>query len=505
MSSVATLTLTGLGCQLAGFLFRILFLRMAGAEVLGLYQMLLPVYAVLLSLTSAGLTTGVSNLSARYQATGNLRAVYQVRGQAVGLFLLLAAGPCLVLELFSEPISVWLLGDARTRSGLMLLAPCLVLTGVENLQKHYFYGVGRVTPAAVTELLEQILRAVLCLSCLRLLHPATAEGAAAAAVLGMALCETVSALTQTVLFRCCVGPRDRLPGPVQAAGTLRRQLGRIALPLGLSALLGNLLSSANALLIPRLLVRGGMDQSQAVSAYGVLFGMTLPMLMIPTAFLSALGLVLTPRLAGSAALGDQAAIRRDAGQALEGMHLILLPAFALLAVLGPSLGQGLYRGGMAGDYWKLLTLGMLFSCWHTLFACVLNGLDRQGKAAAIALVCDGLQLGLTLLFIPRRGLGGYAMSFALTALLGAVLSCRAAYAASGFRIRLFSGAAAPLLGACLAAAGGSLMETALLRGGLDPAPAALGAAAFGVLMDLAALEGMGVSLPALLRTGSRAV
>ena len=60
-----------------------------------------------------------------------------------------------------DGVSVYLLGDARTRLGLMLLVPCLVLTGIENLQKHYFYGTGRVCPAAVTELIEQILRSVL--------------------------------------------------------------------------------------------------------------------------------------------------------------------------------------------------------------------------------------------------------------------------------------------------------------------------------------------------------
>ena len=91
MGGVAMLTLTGLGSQLVGFLYRVLLTRMAGAEVLGLYQMLLPVYGVLTAFTAGGLTTGVSNLSARYCALGNRRAVGQLRGQAVLLFLLLAA------------------------------------------------------------------------------------------------------------------------------------------------------------------------------------------------------------------------------------------------------------------------------------------------------------------------------------------------------------------------------------------------------------------------------
>lgn len=361
MRGVAVLTLTGVLSQVVGFVYRILLTRLAGAEILGLYQLILPVYSVLLSLTSVGLTTGVSNLSAWYQALGNQRVIDQVRGQAVKLFLLLALIPCGLLLLFSDGVSVYLLGDARTRLGLMLLVPCLVLTGIENLQKHYFYGTGRVCPAAVTELIEQILRSVLVLALVWATIPATAEEAVGAIVLGMALCEVTSALTQTVLFRRYLGPRDRLAGAPLPPSTVRRKLGRIALPLGLAALLGNGISSANAVLIPRLLVLGGMDQSQAVSTYGVTFGMTLPMLLLPTAFLSALGLVLTPKLSRCAALQQAGEIRRLVRRWVSLANLILIPALALLAVLGPALGRALYQEERVGDHLPLLALGVLFS------------------------------------------------------------------------------------------------------------------------------------------------
>ena len=495
MGNVTLLTLTGLGSQLVGFFYRVLLTRLAGAEVLGLYQLLLPVYGVLTALTAGGLTTGVSNLSAGYQALGDRRAVGQVRRQAVGLFLALAALPCLCLEVFSDPISVWILGDARTRLGLMLLAPCLVLTGVENLHKHYFYGVGKVTPAAVTELLEQLLRSALCLGCLVLLHPATPEGAVGAVGLGMALCETAAAATQLFLFRWDMGPAAFRPGAGRPGKKLRRQLARIAAPLGAAAVLGSLLSSANALLIPRLLVRSGMDQGRAVEAYGTVFGMALPMLLVPTAFLSALDLVLVPALARSAALGDRAGIRDKVDRAAEAAGLVLLPALALLAALGPALGQALYRTHAVGDHLPVLALGVLFSCWHGLFSGVLTGLGRQKTAAAIALVCDGVQLGLTVFAVARWGLGGYALSFAASGLLGALWAGRAVRRETGAKPSLLL--LPPLLAAALAASCGSLMETALLRGGLEPLPAALGGLAFGALLIPAALGAMGVRFPKL--------
>lgn len=322
--------------------------------------------------------------------------------------------------------------------------------------------------------------------------PATAEEAVGAIVLGMALCEVTSALTQTVLFRRYLGPRDRLAGAPLPPSTVRRKLGRIALPLGLAALLGNGISSANAVLIPRLLVLGGMDQSQAVSTYGVTFGMTLPMLLLPTAFLSALGLVLTPKLSRCAALQQAGEIRRLVRRWVSLANLILIPALALLAVLGPALGRALYQEERVGDHLPLLALGVLFSCWQSLGAYVLNGVDRQKASAAIALGADGVQLVLTCLTVGQWGMGGYAVSFVLASLVGAVLSWRAVAQATGLALPIFSWFTAPTLAACLAASCGDLMETVLLRAEAGVLPSALGGMGFGLLLYLAALQAMGV-------------
>ena len=251
------LTGTGLLSQGVGFVYRILLTRLAGAEIMGLYQLILPVYSVLVSLTAAGLYTGVSNLSARYEGLENRRAIHQLRGQAVRLFLALAALPCVLLVLLSDGVSVYLLNDARTRLGLMLLVPCLLLTDIENLQKHYFYGTGRVLPAAVTELLEQLLRAALALFLLWRLCPRTAEGAVGTIVLGMALCEICAALTQTALFRLSLGSPRHLTGTAISPKILRGQLLSVAVPLGAAALLGNLISSETPSCCPGCWCRGG--------------------------------------------------------------------------------------------------------------------------------------------------------------------------------------------------------------------------------------------------------
>lgn len=74
-AGASAIFLTGLAVlsQILAFGYRVALSRMVGAEVMGLYQLLMPAYSVLLSLAAVGLTAAASNLSAQYLALENGR------------------------------------------------------------------------------------------------------------------------------------------------------------------------------------------------------------------------------------------------------------------------------------------------------------------------------------------------------------------------------------------------------------------------------------------------
>lgn len=485
------LTFSGLFGQLVGFFYRIALSRMIGSELMGLYQLIMPVYAVLSSLTAAGLTVAVSTLAARYAARHDLAAVGQVRRTCLNTFFLLLAPLAAVTVLLSDPISVYVLGDARTRLGLCLLLPCLLLTGVENLQKHCFFGAGRVTPPALCEMAEQVIRAACVLGFLLLLRPRTGEGTVGTIVLGMCACEVFSACALTVLFRRRLATQE--PGRL-AAHTLHREVARIALPVGATALLGNLMGSANAILIPQLLVQGGATVSQAMSEFGVVNGMTLPMLLMPSAFIGALGLVLVPKLAQTSSLGREGETRTRLMGAVNATSLIILPAMALLCVIGPTLATLLYKEPKAGEHILPLALGVALSCYQAVLASALNGLGKQKAAARNMLLSDGVQLAFTWFLVgdPRIGIAGYVTGLWVSSLVGAVLNWWDIRRTTHIRADAFTALIAPGLAALLMGLCCRLLFFKLLDVGLGAGQACLGVTAFGAVLYLAALQAQGV-------------
>lgn len=489
-SGTILLTFSGLFGQLVGFFYRIALSRLIGSELMGLYQLIMPVYSVLSSLTVVGLTVAVSTLSARYAAREDCQAIRQVRRTCLNAFYLLLAPLAAVTVLFSDPISVYVLGDARTRLGLCLLLPCLLLTGIENLQKHSFFGTGRVAPPAFCEMAEQVIRAVAVLGLLHCFLPQNGERTVGLIVLGMCLCEIFSASALTLLFRRCMGGS----GGRLDQGGLRREIVRIALPVGGTALLGNLMGSANAILIPQRLVRGGATVSEAMSAFGIVNGMTLPMLLMPSAFIGALGLMLVPKLAQTSELGKEGETRAQLGRALRITSLLILPSMALLAVIGPSLGTILFREPRVGEHILPLAIGVALTCYQAVMSSALNGLGRQKAAARNMLLSDGVQLAFTWFLVgdPGIGMGGYVTGLWVSALVGTLLNWWDLRRATSIKAQTFTVVVAPGLGAILMGLCCRLLFYKLLEVGLQTTGACLATTVFGAVLYLAALQAQGV-------------
>lgn len=438
--STLTLTAVGLAAQMLGFFYRVVLSRMVGAETMGLYQLVMPVYAIFLSLSVNGLTVAVSKLTARYHALGQEDKVSAILALALRGLVLLWAPLAGVVVFFRSFIAGSLLGDGRTVLALVLLLPVLLLTGVENLTKHQFYGMGEVRLPAGVELGEQLVRTAAVLLLVGCTRPQSPEVTVGLIVAGMLVSEVFSSLSLTLL-RGRQKREKASPSPL-----LVRQIGAVALPVCCTALLGNLMASANAVLIPKKLVAAGFSEGDAMSAFGVVFGMTVPMLSLPSAFIGALCLGLVPRLSRCKARREMNQCGVMIGKAITAASVIVLPVTALLATLGPDLGRLLFDHPDVGGHLLPLTIGVVLGSYESVLASALNGIDRQFWSAGVSLLCGGVQLLFTL---TGHGLSGFLAGLVAASLLGTALRWGMVRRWTGLKLDVYTALVAPGLSALL--------------------------------------------------------
>ncbi len=482
VQSAFLLTVVGVFTQVVGFFYRMLLSRTIGAEYMGLYQLVLPVYGVLQSVAVSGLSVAVCNRTAAEAARQNRRGAARLLNTALWLLFAVWAVLSAAVVLLVRPLADRVLGDGRTALALPCLLPCLLLTGVENLTKNYFYGFGETRIPAAVELAEQIIRAAAVLGLLWLLMPLDGAHTVAVIVLGMGVSEVFSSLVLTLTRLARQRRPDGQTRRAAEAGVARRSLLQIALPVGFTAIL-----------VPQLLVLAGYTASGAMEAFGVVFGMTLPLLNLPFAFVNALSLSILPRLTECCTLGRKGERNRYIETALGSVSLLVLPLMALLVTLGGDIGALLFHDSRVGELLLPLSIGAALSAYEAVLNTVLNGIGRQRQGAAISLFCGGVQLGCTLLLTGRLGFYAYALGTAVSSLLGFWLRIRVVVRQGGAEIRWFPAVAAPALSALLMGSVVNLLYRAMRDSGTGLWEASALAALAGCALYLAALLAQGVN------------
>ena len=240
LKNAAILTVSGLVLRVLGMGFRVFVAARIGSEGMGLYQLILSVYTVFVSLATAGMNVAATRLAAQSLARGRSMARTVRRlVLAAGLLGLLAMGLQLIL---AEPLARYVLHDVRGALSLQILAPSLPVMAVAGALRGCFLARRRVEPNAVAQLVEQLVRMGVVWLALRRVEGWGAGYACAAVLAGNTVSEAVSCLLMVLFARRDAGLRSRGTGrEAKQPPFTRRELAGIVLPVEGSRILASVL------------------------------------------------------------------------------------------------------------------------------------------------------------------------------------------------------------------------------------------------------------------------
>lgn len=418
-----------------------------GAEGMGLYSLVTSVYTFAVTFATSGINLGVTRTVAEALGRGTPGCVRREMRRALGYALLFGCG-ALFLTFFSAPLLGRLLGDSRTVRPIRAFAVSLPFIALSSCLNGYFSAVRRVWKNAAAQLFEQGVKIVASAVLLTALLPAGLEYACLALVCGGALAETLSVVFSAVFY--FFDPDRRQRGCPELPGGMRR-LCAITLPVALSAYVRSALVTVEHMLIPRALRRGGMTQEAALSAYGVLQGMALPVVLFPTAFSATFASLLIPEAAQRRAAGDTEGVRRLSERALYGILAFDICAAGILISEAHAIAALLYPGTPAGDYIRVLACVLPVMLLDTVADGLLKGLGGQVYAMKVNIADAFLSVLCVALFLPKTGIWGYVGIVIAMELLNCALSLGRLLQMTGARISVFRAAVLPGVSIALAA------------------------------------------------------
>lgn len=417
LKGAATIAAGGLIAKLIGAFYRIPLTNLIGGEGIGLYQLVYPLYCLLLTVSATGIPSSIATLTARRLEKGeSARPLFSV---CMRLFLSIGGVSTLLMALLAPVLSA-AQGERGLVSGYLALAPSVLLVSAISVFRGYFQGRGDMLPTAASEVLEQAVKVGA-----GLLAAFALRGNLFAAVTGLLFAVTLSE-GAALLFLFFRFRRVPAPSKLQNIGEKLsvKSVLRLSIPVTFSACLIPLSGMVDSILLVRLLRR---HTQNAVSLYGLFSGGAVTMINLPVSVCYGIAAATVPALSAAVARGE--GVRKKLTDALA-LTLILgaLAATSLTLFASPAVHilYGALDGTQAATLIGLVkthAISALFlSATQTLSAC-LTALGKPVLAAVSMGVAMTVKTLVSVFLVANPSISvrgaaiaanfGYAISFLL--------------------------------------------------------------------------------------------
>ena len=196
----------------------------------------------------------------------------------------------------------------------------------------------------------------------------------------------------------------------------------MAAPLTANRVVLNLFSSFENIMIPNRLKLFGYTNSEALSVYGILTGMSMSIIMFPSVVTNSVSVLLLPTISEAKALGDERLIRRTILKTIEACLLLGFLCTAGFLLTGRFLGNFLFGNALSGTF--IVTLGWIcpFLYLSSTLSSILHGLGFPGLTFILNLIACGIRILFVMYAVPIWGIKSYLWGILMSQIVMAVLA-----------------------------------------------------------------------------------
>lgn len=405
------LAVGGLIAKVLGALYRIPLTNILGAEGMGMYQLVFPVFALFMVLSSAGIPTALSRIVAEKRAAGENGKKYLFA--ALMLLVGLSALFSVLILALSKPLAQFQ-GNGDVALGYALIAPSILFIGVIAGLRGWFQGQMLMLPTALSNVIEQLVKLCVGIALAVVLAPKGVIAAVCGAIIGV----TVSELVTMIYLIITYAVKESKNGIRGARGSVSReearQMFKVAFPIALVAVLLPLSNFFDSLIIVNVLKWAGEGTSLATAEYGLLSGPVMSLVNMPVVVIMSLAIAIVPSVSVSRVERDIDGIVTKSRLSLKLAYMIGVPvagfvmvyARQLLAFLYPTLSETQL---LTSSNLLLITApNVVLMSSMQIYVSLLQALDKTYSAVRSIVIAIIVKIVLSVVLVRFVGIIGAA-------------------------------------------------------------------------------------------------
>lgn len=421
-SGAAVLAIGSVLAKMLGALYRVPLTNILGAEGMGMYQLVFPVYALFMVLATAGIPTALSRIVAEKRALGQPTKKYLASAMLV---LCLVGTLCALLTFcLAKPLAKWQ-GNEDTYVGFMIIAPAIILTGIISGFRGWFQGQMYMLPTAVSNVLEQVVKLSLGIGLSVAFMPKGLIYGVSGAVLGVTASEAVTVVYMLVTY--IVRGRKDEKEKLRVGADESRAMFKVAFPIAIVAILMPLSNFFDSIIVVNMLKIFGHSQSVATARYGILSGPVNSLVNMPIVAIMSLAVAIVPSVSMSRVRLDIDSVMLKSRLCVKLAYLLGIPFAFFFAVFAENIIRLIYPAlslenlTVAVNLLRIASANVVLLAVMQIYVSLLQALDKT-KYAVLSLVCAiCVKIVLSLVLVRFIGINGAAiaaLSMSAVALFG---------------------------------------------------------------------------------------
>ena len=388
--------------------FNIYVSNKIGSEAVGVFSLVMSVYMFFITLATSGLSLACTYLVSNEFAKGNFLEGLKAVRSCILFAIFLGIGSSIILILLSPIISTIWLNNKVSSIPFYLITIGLPAISISSVINGYFSAVRKAYKSAISQVLELLVKIIISIILLQYFSLNSVEIVCICLILADVISEVFSCTFLFVLYkidRSFFNKRTKVTGI-----SYKRKILSITLPVSITSYIRSGLSTLKEFIVPNRLVLFGLPYSLALSEYGRITGMALPVIMFPTVFIGSFSSLLIPEFSSLMAKGYKKRIMNVSHKIFMIATCFSIFVSVICFTFANNLSLAIFQNLECAKYIRMLSPLILLMYLDNIIDNMLKGLNRQFKVMLCNIADLVITISLLYILLPKLGITGFIIS-----------------------------------------------------------------------------------------------
>lgn len=370
----------------------------------GVFSLIMSVYMFAVTIATSGLSIACTSIVSRDFAQGNFLLGLKAVRSTIIFALLLGLGTGSIIILTANLITKFCLKNMISNVVLYLIAFGLPFIAISCVINGYFSAVRKSYKSAFSQIFELAVKIVVTVILLKFYVSKGVESICICLILADVISEVCSFTLLLILYKF-----DKQKYNVRKIKqfTYKKKILKITLPISITSYIKSGLSTLKQFIIPSRLMAFGLSYSMALSEYGKITGMVMPVIMFSSVFINSFSSLLIPEFSTFQALNNKSYMKKISKKIFKISGTFSFLIAIILFFFANDISYFVFQNIDCAYFIRLLSPLVVFMYLDNVVDSILKGLNKQVGV----MICNILDLIITILLLyfllPILGINGY--------------------------------------------------------------------------------------------------